>query len=760
MRIIIEEHKYAAADVKDVLKGIDALENVEGYVSVNYVGYFYNTDKDVRDCVFILPKVLLEDVDGKELVFGKYHPEEIINLDAHNPLTQQEKDFIYEFAVWIYRAIVVFHNDKRNKTSIVYHKKIAEVGKGGKHLSNTFLDILLSLVQFNKDNQDFFFFVLRNIHAGFNKINWNRTIATTPAIIQDSNAVYLRTVNKKRQINFDEELLVIFFSILNYIHEHYGFPVDINCNFELITGRQFKVYLNGLGKMRLKQIKYKYFSDKALQLWDLCYAFFDTARQIYVSTEQKEYLLVKNFNIVFEAIIDELVGDRNIPAGLKEQDDGKRIDHMFSYQGLTTHQEDKPIYYIGDSKYYKRGNKIGKESVYKQFTYARNVIQWNLNLFMNDDREDEELQYDKKNFGNVPKLRDDVTEGYNVIPNFFISARLNKELSYRDEVEITDKQKTHFSNSHFENRLFDRDTLLICHYDVNFLYVISLYARNNSLQKNAWKKQVRDKFRTEIQRMLTEQYSFYAMQAHPNVDSKRYLKEHFQQTLGKIFTPFGNDEIFSLALDKSDPEGNNEELLAELRKHFFVVENGIGLNPEPMIAKVVEIEGAKYSAAGLDDSLVLVGCVRTSNQMDWVLNESKYNIRIDTGEHRDGAVAPDGKFFNVKHLLLYMEGKKFAAEYYDVTENNPLEYAGLERLRKLNYPFNVRRTPADTYYSRVEKAYNNRIYMLYGINNEPIKFPSGKKIDLDKLFIDYIHDDDPLGMPFLLKMSDLIKYLI
>ena len=760
MRIIIEEHKYAAADVKEVLKGIDALENVEGYVSVNYVGYFYNTDKDVRDCVFILPKVLLEDVDGKELVFGKYHPEEIINLDAHNPLTQQEKDFIYEFAVWIYRAIVVFHNDKRNKTSIVYHKKIAEVGKGGKHLSNTFLDILLSLVQFNKDNQDFFFFVLRNIHAGFNKINWNRTIATTPAIIQDSNAVYLRTVNKKRQINFDEELLVIFFSILNYIHEHYGFPVDINCNFELITGRQFKVYLNGLGKMRLKQIKYKYFSDKALQLWDLCYAFFDTARQIYVSTEQKEYLLVKNFNIVFESIIDELVGDRNIPAGLKEQDDGKRIDHMFSYQGLTTHQEDKPIYYIGDSKYYKRGNKIGKESVYKQFTYARNVIQWNLNLFMNDDREDEELQYDKKNFGNVPKLRDDVTEGYNVIPNFFISARLNKELSYRDEVEITDKQKTHFSNSHFENRLFDRDTLLICHYDVNFLYVISLYARNNSLQKNAWKKQVRDKFRTEIQRMLTEQYSFYAMQAHPNVDSKKYLKEHFQQTLGKIFTPFGNNEIFSLALDKSDPEGNNEELLAELRKHFFVVENGIGLNPEPMIEKVVEIEGAKYSATALDDSLVLVGCVRTSNQMDWVLNESKYNIRIDTGEHRDGAVAPDGKFFNVKHLLLYMEGKQFAAEYYDVTENNPLEYAGLERLRKLNYPFNVRRTPADTYYSRVEKAYNNRIYMLYGINNEPIKFPSGKKIDLDKLFIDYIHDDDPLGMPFLLKMSDLIKYLI
>lgn len=666
MRIIIEEHKYAAADVKDVLKGIDALENVEGYVSVNYVGYFYNTDKDVRDCVFILPKVLLEDKDGEELVFGKYRPEDIINLDAHNPLTQTEKDFIYEFAVWIYRAIVVFHGDKQNNTSIVYHKKIAEVGNGGRHLSNTFLDILLSLVQFNRDNQDFFFYVLRNIHAGFNKINWNRTIATTSAIIQDSNAVYLRPVNKKRQINFDEELLVIFFSILNYISEHYGFPVDINCNFELITGRQFKVYMNGMGKMRLKQIKYKYFSDKALQLWDLCYAFFDTARQIYVSTEQKEYLLVKNFNIVFESIIDNLIGDPRdkIPAGLKDQDDGKRVDHMYSYPGLTTYEEDKPIYYIGDSKYYKRGNKIGKESVYKQFTYARNVIQWNLNLFMNDDRDDKELQYDKKNFGNVPKLRDDVTEGYNVIPNFFISAKLNQDLSYKDEVVITDKRNTHFTNSHFENRLFDRDTLLICHYDVNFLYVVSLYARNNSLQKEAWQKKVREIFRTEIQRMLTEKYDFYAMQAHPNVDAKSYLKSNFQQTLGKIFTPFGNDEIFSLALDKQDPEGNNEELLEELKKHFYVVENGIGLNPDEKLQKIAEELGDEFSDEESGDEnqskCVLVAPIRNSDR-EYIsfCNHSADKYTVEEALHKD--------ILSVKYFMPLMSSRGIDG-YYDITK--------------------------------------------------------------------------------------------
>lgn len=573
MRIIIEEHKYAAANVKDVLKGIDALENVEGYVSVNYVGYFYNTDKDVRDCVFILPKVLLEDVDGKELVFGKYAPEEIINLDAHNPLTQPEKDFIYEFAVWIYRAIVVFHNDKQNKTSIVYHRKIAEVDNGGKRLSNTFLDILLSLVQFNKNNQDFFFYILRNIHAGFNKINWNRTIATTPAIIQDCNAVYLRPVNKKRQINFDEELLVIFFSILNYIHEHYGFPVSINCNFELITGKQFKVYLNGMGKMRLKQIKYKYFSDKALELWNLCYAFFEQSKQVYVSTDRREYLLVKNFYIVFEAIIDELVGDNPLPDGMdKRQDDGKIVDHLFTAASLTENeyqQSDanaRQTYYIGDSKYYKMGHELGRESVYKQYTYARNVIQWNLDIFngLNDTVKSSHV-----------RIRDERTEGYEIIPNFFISAKLDEKFRYDDDgIEETDRKKNKHKNVQFMNRLFDRDTMLLFHYDVNFLYVLSLYARDNVSQKAAWKSSIRERFRKEIQEWLQKDYDFYAMRAKPGVDDAAYIKTHFQQVLGKMYAPFAQDKhIYSLALDNADQyKAENDALLSELRQHFVTIQ--------------------------------------------------------------------------------------------------------------------------------------------------------------------------------------------
>ena len=42
MRILIEEYKYKAQDVKDTIYRLDVLEDIEGYVSVNYVGYYFN----------------------------------------------------------------------------------------------------------------------------------------------------------------------------------------------------------------------------------------------------------------------------------------------------------------------------------------------------------------------------------------------------------------------------------------------------------------------------------------------------------------------------------------------------------------------------------------------------------------------------------------------------------------------------------------------------------------------------------------------
>lgn len=574
MRLLIEEYQYNASDVNESLSGLDALENIDHLVSVNYVGYFYNPT--IGDCVFILPKVLM---NQENLVFGHLKPEDLIDFDNAAGLSSVERNFIYEFAVWIYRAITVFNKSKKGN-DIVYHRQVTQMGGNRRHQSQTFLDVLLSLVRFNRKNQDFFMFTMKNLRSGLNKINWTRTIAHSSAIVQDGSPVYISPVNKKRQINFDEELLVIFFSILNYISETYGFPVSITLGFELIRGKRFEQFLDGQGKVRLRQIKYKYFSDKALQIWDLCYAFFDKAYQIRINAEQKEYLLVKNFNIVFEAIIDELIGDRDIPVGLKEQYDGKRVDHMYSWQGLIENDE-KPIYYIGDSKYYKLGNDVGKESIYKQYTYARNVIQWNLDLFMDGKPKSTDL-----------KLRDDVTEGYNVIPNFFISAKMDSGLSYADRVDETERRHPYFVSRQFENRLFDRDTLLVFHYDVNFLYVVSLYARDNAGQKATWKNKVREIFRAKIQEILGKQYQFYAMRQHSGVDGVKYIREHFKQLLGKVYTPFEDKGIYSLALENPSAvlevrreavKKENAEVLESLSTAFYVVPCELGRNPEEVL---------------------------------------------------------------------------------------------------------------------------------------------------------------------------------
>lgn len=572
MRILIEEYQYDVAKVKDLLHGIDALENVEGKVSIHYVGYYYNTL--LKDCVFILPKVLLKDVDGHELAFGKYHPEDIANLNKDNPLSPDERNFIYKFSVWIYRAIVVYKNDKRNDTDIVYHTKLAQIGKGSRRLSNTYLDILLQLIQFNHDNQNFFFFIVKSLHSGFNKINWTRTISTTTAIIQKNSPIYLNPVNKKRQINFDEELLVIFFSILNYIGDTYGFTKEIKVQFSLITGKKFETYLNGFGKTRLRQIKYKYFSDKALELWNLCYAFFEEAKAVKINTDRKEYLLVKDFYHVFETIIDELIGDNPLPDGMdKKQEDGKIVDHLFTAKSLIE-GEKSPTYYIGDSKYYKIGHPLGAESIYKQFTYARNVIQWNLDIFNSG-----------KTTTSGVKLRDDLTEGYNIIPNFFISAKMNEGFDYSDDgIDRTDRNRNKHKKIQFKNRLFDRDTLLLFHYDVNFLFVLSLYARNSASQKLKWKEKVRDRFRIEIQDWLQKDYDFYAMTARPGVDAKQYFRTHFQEVIGKTYTPFSDDEIISLALDNSEEyKKSNDILKADLEKYFIVMPCKLGENPKPII---------------------------------------------------------------------------------------------------------------------------------------------------------------------------------
>lgn len=585
--------------IRKVLADVVSLPVKEDTYAVEYVGYCYS--KAAVDVIFFLPKVVLtgeQDEDkNSDTIFGA-SPQEIIDFESDKVKSKftedgskEYKEFLSTLSIWIYRVISVYkqtHND-----NILESKEYQAESRGKKQKHNTLLDVIIALRDFNKNNQDYFTFIVKNIHSGYNKINWNKTINSSQAIIQQGTSVYINPVNKKKMVNFDEELLIIYFSILNYIREVHGFSFEINLHYQLINpDRLKKAYIDkNLGCRRLRQIKYKYFSDKALRIWDLCYAFFDREYKISMNRQAEDYLLAKNFEHIFEVMIDTLVSGNDkhdLPKELTEQKDGKLVDHMFIGQGLIEQSDlsSELTYYIGDSKYYKRTRNdrthLGDKSIYKQYTYARNVIQWNMNLFLGGDNNDEQ-----------PQLRDTLTEGYNPIPNFFISARIpNREsggqkfLSF-DDKEIKAQENGVQLNRQFENRLFDRDTLLLCHYDVNFLYIASLYGRNNKSAQSSWREYVRKEFRSRIQDSLNQLYTFRVLQPREGMDCYRFIQDNFHLLNGKIYRPKADGNYLILAVMKGDEPKlwknlgigietisreiqSNNELIDSMQSHFIV----------------------------------------------------------------------------------------------------------------------------------------------------------------------------------------------
>ncbi len=645
MKILIEGYSYSPEVVKNVLPEKRLLLTDEK-VTIENVGYFRNSE--CNDFVFFLPKVLLEQIEvdgvkcdrvfavkGDPLMENGLAPEEIIDPEGETPdgrkLTAGQKSFLYEFAVWIYRAIAQFK--ARNPCSAaVWEQKEKQTGAfSRKYVTNTLLDVILALRRFHRDNRDYFLFKVKEKHSGANKINWTRTIAKSPAAIQKGRPLYLNPLCRKRSVDFDEELIVIFYSILNYVKTKFGFPVQINMGYELITSEKFERYLCGYGIRRLKAIKYKYFSDRDLTLWQLCFAFFDKAHKANVVSSGEEYLLAKDFEIVFESMIDDLIGDDGI-AGLRDLSDGKEIDHLYLDESLTrrTAGGDK-TFYIADSKYYKRGNSLGGGSVAKQFTYARNLLQLDLDLFLNGDDASEKTKKRRHALDEVKSLRDNTTEGYDVIPNFFISATVPEDLKYEDDNLFLHSGTNEYKNIHFENRLFDRDTLILSHYDVNFLYVVKLYAQSDSGLKEEWREKVRDEFRKHIRGLLKERFSFFAMMPYDELsdeDASRFLHDNFRAVLGKVYSPYpkvNGKTVYSLALENPDTMIDDGSLSAEglanrrkrvvhendavtnlLKTAFYLIPCELGQDPSVALRQEVQahpIPGAK--AANASESVVV-----------------------------------------------------------------------------------------------------------------------------------------------------------
>lgn len=552
MKILIEGEKYSLELLQDIFDDPKFYhqENQEG--TILSVGYYHSYVKG--ELVYMLPKVFM--ANSQETVFGITKTDLLVLEHSETFKHKDEYNWIRQVSVYFYNSLLEFR--KRNRlTAIIQSSQSSNLNTNLGKQEYSYLDLLLSFVNFYKKNKSNILF--KHIEFKSQQVrnpNWERTISKSiPLITKDKQPIYNIYRNKKKIINTEEELMIYFFSILNHFNFEHNLYLKIDKSYEIIKGSKFKLLQkNGLSKLR--KIKYRYFNDTLKKMYHLCEIYFSQTDTSSISRKKEEFISVNNYNLVFEDMIDKLFSDPIIEKkttdgitlkNLKYNDDGKIIDHVFDYQSLL---DTSDIFYIGDSKYYKSDNIAGKVSKYKQFTYAKNVIQYNIDL-LNDTG-----KYYTENL----RYRDELTEGYNITPNFFIYGYISDYKNF-DKTELNAKGDI-VKSFHFENRLFDRDTLFVHQYKINFLYVLKSYTQFGN--------QTIEKFRTETKTMFRNNFvdffsnkdkSKFELYEYQQENIEDFIETNFRLLNGKCFKTVDN----KLILAKYDSDTIVDKLLNDFR---------------------------------------------------------------------------------------------------------------------------------------------------------------------------------------------------
>lgn len=462
-------------------------------------------------------------------------------------------------SVWLYRAI-----DKYRQSCVI--ENISESGLVNPVISRkdnhslTELEIVEALRLFYEQNRDLFTFITRKSNSQKHRIKWSKTIAWKLPVFIENRPVYFDVYSKKKTIDYDEELIRIFFSVLNHLNGKYGFNFILNVNYDLIKGTEYKK-LERKGYRYLKSIRYRYFNDKMLRLHDLLTLYFERISKSRVGRAEEEYVLIKDFNRVFEEMIDKLIGDPAVGEikKMKSQPDNKQLDHIYREEGLFRKDD---IYFIADSKYYTDKSAVDPYSSYKQFTYARNVLALNLDIFKK-----------KPNDGKLNYV-DDLMDGYHPTPNFFISAYYDDNLKFAEAGLMQEPVQNQFvkRSSHWNNRLFDRDTLFTLSYRINFMFVLQSFVRRNSSLNISFKENTRAHFRKEFIDHLDNTYDFFILTLKPARDFENAINNHFRLLLGISFSPSRerNELIIAFEKDKKHREKSISEVKTELENEWEI----------------------------------------------------------------------------------------------------------------------------------------------------------------------------------------------
>ncbi len=655
MKLYFEEYPYPVDLLRKHLGNEVGLSYLQGgsLAKVPYVGYYFNSD--INDTVFILPKVF---VSESQQAFNRYNPTEIVDLSPNdNPLKAKADDeVVFELSAWLYQAINHFL-ERKQQSNIGSEVQIQNVRPKGENGSKTIIETILSLMEFQKKHRNLFTYISLVKSSGNNKVHWNKTISKVQPVFQDDRPYYMEFRNKRKVINFDEELIVLFYSVLNHLSLTYHFRLQLVQGFNILKPSKIKSLIeSGKGTRILKKTRRNYFTDELVELWNLLYAYFDKAEMAASGKPYKEKLLVSNFNLVFEDMIDQLISDnRNeLPRELWEQPDGKVVDHIYRDQSIL--EENRKIYYIGDSKYYKENTELGENSIYKQFTYAKNVIQYNINVF--NTRQDD----------SVFRYRDPLTEGYNITPNFFIRGVIDFDHPKDQGQKLVKDTSFERPNNHFFNRLFDRDTLFLQSYNINFMFVLASYVGNSD--DTALKKSIQAMFRRDFLAFIESRFDFSILEPRRN-NLKEAVERNFKKLIGKVYQPSDSGNLLILALDKAKQyQFENLQLISQIEDDFYIYDYKLGDNPEesekaakfhywetttmaaekeaPGDIQIANPQPVKYEK--FRPTSILFGVYKDQQHLDWILNNRKYNVRLGD---RVGAVKRTRQVTSAEYLVLY-----------------------------------------------------------------------------------------------------------
>lgn len=528
MKILIEGEDYNTSDIENIISPRFYKEKGTKCI-IDYVGYYYSFKN--KEVVYILPKVFID--ENKKVLF-EFNKLDLIKPEFEKSIQNKVKLAEFKYLLILFYKSLIEYKNRFYKTELLVEKDesiILNSNMGDSEYS--YLDIILNIVNFHKKNKNTVLFIEKQHKSQqHKKTSWQKTInKSTPYLDKNNRPIYMDSHNKKKYIDNEETLLTIFYSVLNHIKKEYKFNIKIDNIYTIYTGKSFEKLMKDAPKI-LKKIKYKYFSDTLIKIYKLTELFF--SKSIYGNYNKKssEFLMVNNYHIIFEDMVDKLFSDKldNVELKkLKYQKDGKEVDHLFEYDSLLSYKEN--IFYIGDSKYYKIGNKIGEESIYKQFTYAKNVIQFNINLLNRGTKISDDIRY-----------RDRITEGYNISPNFFIEGRIYEDMNYDDSmIRISGEVKSSF---HFIDRLFDRDTLFVHYYNINFLFVLKSYTIFNSLKITSFREQCKNMFRENQVEYLTNEFKFFEKKFDSKEELEEFVNQYFRIYNGRMYRT--KDEPLSL----------------------------------------------------------------------------------------------------------------------------------------------------------------------------------------------------------------------